>query len=611
MKEIDGKSKNIRTLLGGAKFAVDYYQREYRWETKQITELLDDLTGKFQDSYEPGTPRSAVADYGRYFLGSILISDKDGHRYIIDGQQRLTSLTLLLIHLYRQLKDEDQKKELANLIFSYQFGARSFNLDVEERTACMDALFTGSAFDEEGQTESVVNILARYADIDENFPEELLGDALPYFADWLIQNVYLVEITAYSDADAYTIFETMNDRGLSLTPTDMLKGYLLANIGDSKQRTEASKLWRQRIESLQNLGKDEDADAIKTWLRSQHALTIRERERGAQPRDFDLIGTEFHRWVRDHEKALGLKGQAEFSRFVQQDFAFFSKWYERVRKAALALTPGMEAIHYNAQNNFTLQYPALLAPLVYTDSEETTLRKLRVVATYLDILIARRIWNNRSTDYSTMQYNIFKLVILPIRGMPLDELVGVLTALLDKETETFASNERFRLHGGNRRQIHRLLARMTAYVETGSGRSSRYAEYIRRQGKDGYDIEHIWADHPERHADEFAHPADFDEYRNHIGGLLLLPKSFNRSYGDMPYADKRPHYFGQNLLAQSLCDGAYKNDPGFARLRDESGLTFHTHADFRKDDMDQRQLLYRNIAERLWSPVRLIEAAQA
>ena len=68
----------------------------------------------------------------------------------------------------------------------------------------------------------------------ELFPDELAASALPYFADWLIENVHLVEITAYSDRDAYTIFETMNDRGLSLTPTDMLKGYLLANIGGSR-----------------------------------------------------------------------------------------------------------------------------------------------------------------------------------------------------------------------------------------------------------------------------------------------------------------------------------------------------------------------------------------
>ena len=44
MKEIDGKAKNIRALLGGSKYAIDYYQREYKWQTKHISELMEDLT---------------------------------------------------------------------------------------------------------------------------------------------------------------------------------------------------------------------------------------------------------------------------------------------------------------------------------------------------------------------------------------------------------------------------------------------------------------------------------------------------------------------------------------------------------------------------------------
>jgi hypothetical protein len=605
MKEIRGDAKSIRALLGSAKFSIDYYQREYRWETKQVTELLDDLAEKFLESYEPGDARSAVEDYGHYFLGSIIISDKDGRKFIIDGQQRLTSLTLMLIHLYRHLHNDDQKSQLAELIFSQKFGRRSFNLDVDERTACMEALFTGALFPEDGQPESVVNILSRFQDIEDGLPEDIRGEPLPYFADWLIENVHLVEITAYSDADAYTIFETMNDRGLSLTPTDMLKGYLLANIADPDRRTAASHVWRTHVAALQHLSKEEDADAIKAWLRSQHAQSIRERKRDAQPRDFDLIGTEFHRWVRDHEHALGLLSSEAFDSFIQENFAFYARWYQRIREAANELTPGLEAIHFNAQNNFTLQYPVLLAPLVRTDSDEEIYRKLRIVAAYLDILIARRIWNFKATDYSTMQYNMFQLVILSIRGKPASELAALLTERLAAEDETFATNDRFRLHGMNGRQIHRLLARMTDYIETQSGQASRYTEYIQRRGKNGYEVEHVWANHPEDHEDEFAHPADFAEYRNRIGGLLLLPKSFNASYGDKPYADKREHYYGQNLLAQSLHEKAYEHNPGFLRFRDDSGLPLAPHTDFKKADLDARQDLYRRIAERIWNPEKL------
>lgn len=605
MREIRGDAKNIRSLLGGAKYAIDYYQREYRWARKQITELIDDLAEKFSGSHEEGNERSAVEGYGHYFLGSIIISDKDGHKYIIDGQQRLTSLTLLLIYIHRQLEDDEQKGQLTDLIFSQKYGKRSFNLDVPERAACMEALFTGQPFEENGHPESVRNILHRYQDMDDYFPEELSGPNLPFFADWLIENVHLVEITAYSDADAYTIFETMNDRGLSLTPTDMLKGYLLANITDQEVRTRTSKVWRDQIAKLQDIGKEEDADAIKAWLRGQHARTIRERKRDASPRDFDLIGTEFHRWVRDHEQDLGLKASIDFARFIEQDFAFYARWYAKIRAAAETLTPGMETVFFNAHNNFTLQYPVLLAAISRSDSEENILRKIRITAGYLDIVIARRVWNWKATAYSNMQYNMF-LVIKEIRGKPPTALAEKLMARLVEDDDRFTGNDRFHLHGMNGKPIHRLLARMTDYIETRSGRSSRYVEYITRRGKNGYEVEHIWANHFERHSDEFGHPTDFAEYRNRIGGLLLLPKSFNASYGDLPYEKKREHYVKQNLLAQSLHELAYQNDPGFRRFVNESGLPFRRHPEFKKADLDSRQALYGQIAEQVWSPENLL-----
>lgn len=611
MRKIQGDAQSIRSLLAGAKFAIDYYQREYRWESKQIAELIDDLAEKFLQSHDPGNERSAVEQYGHYFLGSIIISDKDGQKFIIDGQQRLTSVTLLLIHIYRNLDDGDQRTQLADLIFSTKFGRRSFNLDVPERARCMDALFTGHEFDDSDQPESVINILGRFQDIEDGFPEDLGGDALPFFTDWLIENVHFVEITAYSDSDAYTIFETMNDRGLSLTPTDMLKGYLLANITDASRRNAASRTWRDRVASLKKLSKDEDADAIKSWLRAQHAQTIRERKRGAEPRDFDRIGTEFHRWVRENAEKLALQTSADFGRFIEEDFDFYSRWYRKIRQASKAPTSGLERVHYNAQNKFTLQYPALLAPLRKTDSEEVVLRKLRIVATYIDILIARRIWNWKSTDYSTMQYAMFQLVIQKIRGASASTLATVLRSRLEAEEHTFATNDRFRLHGKNRRPIHLLLARITDFVGVGSGEPSKFSEYVSRRGTHGYEVEHIWANHPERHRDEFDHPNDFTEYRNRIGGLVLLPKNFNQSYGDKPYADKRDHYFSQNPLAKSLCQKAYEHNPGFRKFRDETGLTFRPHENFKKADLDARQELYRDIAEQIWDPGVLQREAEA
>ena len=627
--EVNAKVRTIRDLLTGRKYDIGYYQREYEWGRKQVDELINDLADRFLESHEEGNERGEVAKYGHYFLGSIIINDDSERKFIIDGQQRLTTLALLLIALRRRIDDEEQKGQIADLIRSQKYGKSSFNLNVSERESCMQALYDDEKFPDPGTSKSVSNILERYDDIEEHLSETVPGEALPYFTDWLIENVQLIEITTYSNSDAYTIFETTNDRGLSLAPADMLKGYLLANIEDAERRANASQVWKERTRALTEIGKDEVADCIKSWLRGQHAKTGRERKRDATPKDYERIGTEFHRWVRERRDALGLGSSMEFARIIERDFAFYSRWYERLRIASEALKTELKSVYCNARHDFTLQYPALLASLTPDDDEVSALRKMRVVSAWIDILIYRRIWNWRAIDYSRMQYDMFART-RDIRGKDAQTLAETLRGRLDDANETFAvsdKNIRFGLNATNGPQIHRLLARMTDYVETSSGQASRYAEYDQR-GRNGYEIEHIWANHPERHADEFAltqlshiggsrrqrekdkEPTSaFSEYRNHIGGLLLLPKSFNASYGDLPYAEKREHYLKQNLLASSLHEKAYERNPGFLRFIEESGLPFRAHVEFKRKDLDARQDLYQKLAERIWDPDRLMREA--
>ena len=189
-------------------------------------------------------------------------------RYLVDGQQRITTLTLLLIYL-RGLAAEthpDLATNIDQLVFSTAYGEKTFNLNVDERAACLNAILEQEDFDTTAEPDSVRNLWDRYGTITDRFDEELQGDVLPYFTDWLQEKVILVDIAAPDQDMALEIFETMNDRGLSLTPTDMLKGYLLANITDADRRNSASQVWRNRISALQKIGKDEDADAVKSWL---------------------------------------------------------------------------------------------------------------------------------------------------------------------------------------------------------------------------------------------------------------------------------------------------------------------------------------------------------
>ena len=611
MQKIHGQNRTVNNLLDKRKYDIDDYQREYRWTTKQVRELIQDLTEKFLDDYTPGDERIAVEGYGHYYLGTVILSHKDGRDFIVDGQQRLTSLTLLLIHLHHLQAESDDVVPVDGLICSVKYGQKSFNIDVSDRIVCMEALFDGTAFDATEQNESVQNVVARYDDVVELFPEELQAEALPYFIDWLLENVHLVEITAFSDSDAYIIFETTNDRGLSLTPTEMLKGYLLANITNGTAKTKANEMWKERILQLKGEGKDGDADFFKAWLRSQYSETIRERKRGATPQEFDLIGTEFHRFVRDERKRMGLDGSQSYLNFVNKDFDFYSRHYLRAIKAGKKLTAGLEHIYYTANHGFTLQYMLLLAPVLPTDEQVTINLKFRLVAQYLDIFLNRRIWNFKSITYSTLQYTMFNLM-KEIRGLEPEPLAQLLENRLEADTETtFDTNNGLYVHQQNRWALHRILARFTDYVEQQSGMGSHYEEYINAKGKARYEVEHIWANHPEQHTDEFEHANDFAAYRNRIGGLVLLPKQFNASYGDLPYEDKLPHYFGQNLLVRSLQSQCYKHHPQFTRFVEKSSVPFQAHAQFKKVEMDARYELYREIAKRVWNPAQLTAVLEA
>jgi len=606
MQEIQGKTRTVRELLSNAKYGIDYYQREYKWKPKQIVELVNDLTGRFLDDYQPEDERKDVAQYGHYFLGSIIISQQDNQRMIVDGQQRLTSLTLLLIYLHNLQKGRDDAEPVEELIFSKKFGERSFNLNVPDRNDCMETLFEGRPFDTAGKVDSVVNLVGRYQDIDESFPNELREAALPYFVDWLLEKVHLVEITAYADGDAYTIFETMNDRGLSLSATDMLKGYLLANIDDPDKRREADKGIKQWLLKFGEQSKETEADFFKTWLRSQYALKIRERKKDAKAQDFDLIGTEYHRWVRNNAAAdsLGLSNSAACYQWVTRDLDFYARVYLRLLQASQTLTPGLESVRYNADHGFTQQYQLLLAPLQPGDDEATTQTKLKLVADYIDCWLNRRLWNFRSITYSTVQYTVFQLT-KELRGLSVADLRATLVARLQAEDGDLKFSRQPYLNNWNAKSLHRQLARIIDWVETQSGEPGQYSKYVVRSGKYAYEIEHIWAKRYERHTDEFDNSSAFGEYRNRIGGLLLLPKKINASLNDKDYGYKVEQYLKENVLARSLHPTCYQNNPGLNQMIQRTGLPFQPHPAFKKTDLEQRFGLYQRIAEQLWSVERL------
>lgn len=585
-----------------------------------VDELLFDLHNKFLASYRKGDELGQVSKYDGYFLGSIIVSKRDNTNYLVDGQQRVTSLTLLLIHLYRTAQGQGLKvaQSLQPLIYWDNMGTNAFKLDIPERLPVINALFEGQPFSPDGQDESVQNMYARYQDIEQSEVWEELGDAFQHFTYWLMGRVGLIEITTDNDSQAYAIFETMNDRGKPLSPVDMLKAYLLAKVTGEDLRQKANQVWRQEILLLSDKQEpDRDAQAIKAWLRAQYAETIRERKAGSTDKDWELIGTVFHRWVRDNSGRLELGTAAGNTAFMLQELPFLARVYRLILQASKQYTPGLEAVYYNAHNDFTWQSTVLLAPLVTTDNDETVRRKLAVTAAYLDIWIMRRVVNYIRVGYSGVSYAMF-LLCKDIRRKSLPELVEVLTRKLDEDDVTFeGSKSRGRyglsdlaLNQFSRRYIFHLLARVTETVEQGSGRTTRFDQFVDRDVKNPFDIEHIWANDYAPVKADFDSEDEFYSYRDRVASLLLLPADVNRSLQDKPYAAKREKYAQQNVYAASLHEGTYQNQPKFAQFREAHALTFEPYGQFTKVEHQQREKLLLALVQLIWSAERLRQTSQ-
>jgi uncharacterized protein with ParB-like and HNH nuclease domain len=602
--KIDADDRKVFEVLNERKYTVDYFQREYSWEQKHIAQLVTDLTSTFLDAYTEGDARTAVEQYNNYYLGPFVVSSKDGMKSIIDGQQRLTSLTLFLIFLNNLQKTLGGKEAIEPLIFSEKYGQKSFNIQVEERKACLEKLFqTGTCEVQPDDDESTLNMARRYADITEAFPEEIKGKAFPYFLDWLKYNVVLVEITAYSDDNAYTIFESMNDRGLNLTATDMLKGYILSRFTETKDREKANRFWKESVQELHKQSKEEDQKFFQSWLRSQYADTIRQGRAGSSNEDFEKIGTRFHSWFRDNlgKAKLDANSPPDFLTFVHQEMKFYLRAYLNIVNAEKEEKAGWEHVFYHAQWGIadSLSYPLMLSALKSTDSPEIERQKINEVARFLEAFAVRRAVNFRKFGASSIRYTMYSLV-KELRGKDLDSLRTTLRKKLDEIDEKWSGLAEFRLHGMNRYFVKFLLARITGFIEQQAGASTSFTTYFVGSGAKPFEVEHIWADKFGEHRDEFEQRHDFDNYRNRIGDLVLLPEGTNQSYGAKPYPVKIEHYLKENLLVKSLHAKCYENNPNFTAMTKRLALHFKAHPKFTKVDIDERQSLIQRICEVIW-----------
>ena len=248
---IKASEQNLKNIYSDQYlFEIPLYQRPYAWTKQEAEELLDDLLDAMKR--DPDSP---------YFLGSIVLikNEEDSQSTVVDGQQRLTTLTMLFCVL-RDLAEGTLRTELDGFIKELGNSLRGtrdrYRLTLRER----DRVFFHDNVQKQGAIavflqqdpanlsdsqqrmfENVQQLNNQIAEIDESTRERLI--------QFVINHCYLVVVTATDRDSAYRIFSVMNDRGLDLSPTDILKAETIGKIPDSSQDSYGQK-WEDLEERI-------------------------------------------------------------------------------------------------------------------------------------------------------------------------------------------------------------------------------------------------------------------------------------------------------------------------------------------------------------------------
>lgn len=599
------KDYPLSEILANKKYTVDYFQREYKWEKINIEQLVSDLVNAFMENYREGHKTKDVANYGTYYMGSIVLSEKGGTSSIIDGQQRITSLTLLLIYLYHAT-NKTMSDQLSNMIYSDSYGEKSFNIQVDEREPCLKALYEIGEYNvKDTDDDSTKHMAERYQDICDCFPMDLFSnDSLRSFVYWIKDKLIMVKITALSEENAYTIFETMNDRGMALTSSDMLKGFILSKFSHDDTRAKVNSQWKKDMLKLDEFDTSAESQFFQAWFRAKYAMTIREGKANSVNMDFENIGVRFHNWFKENiEKGLLKEAIADdIEDFIDKHYRFYFNQFIKIKKAELSLNHDLPHIYYL---NFwgiapSLSYPLFMAPLNIDDSEDICNQKIEIVAKHIDNFVVRRSVNYRLFSSNSIRYTMCNLV-KSIRSKSVDDLKKELAKNIEKIDDFDTAMPKFRLHGQNGRFVKYLLARLTSFVEEQCGIGNNFINYMKNPHCKPYEIEHIWSDHFEWHTDEFSQTDKFSETRNSIGDLILLQNGVNQSLNDISSKDKLPHYIKENILAKSLCKQTYDKNPSFKKFMNDNKLSFSWYDDIKKADIAARCKLYAELANLIWT----------
>lgn len=623
--EIQPDKQNLDRTFSTTVYFIDFYQRDYKWTEEPVKRLLDDVFYQFDEAYakhaalDPNS-ENINARYPWYYLNTYVTNVVGGRVFVVDGQQRLTTLTLILLKLLAQAKAFGSKTEkwLERKIAGYAGTEHEFWMNHVRHLQVLKGLMDGQepAGIDTDTGITAVNMVKNYQLISKDLDARLTtAHRFDTFVHYFLYRLVLINLSVET-THVPMVFEVINDRGVRLKPYEILKGKLLGQIDKLELESgNFNELWEERLQAVNAFRDDEIDSFFRYWLRAKFADSRKIGQR------FD---GDYHRemFKADLNETLKLDHNAvEVKAFLNGPFRYYTQLYCRLWEATQEETEEFRAVFCNRLNEQDNQFMLVLSACTVDDPEETT--KIHLVTTGLDRLFSLLQLQGAydSNEYTARLFEISA----EIRDKPAAEIPAVFQKHLIeelKERRGIPDLEASNYPLFRPMSIDRLNTRFTRYffgrvemflAEKGKQQMRHPLEELvtRRGAVNGFHIEHILARNDDNTALFDNDPERFEQERNRLGATLLLKGHNNISSGNEPYLTKLATYANTLLWNETLREDSYKSKLDFTRFAQQSGLPFKALGKFGPDEIEDRQRLLFALCNLIWPEPALIKAEAA
>ncbi|ALV43765.1 hypothetical protein AU252_05140 [Pseudarthrobacter sulfonivorans] len=616
--EIQPEKQNLDQTFSNTVYHIDFYQRSYKWDEEPVQRLFDDILYEFEESWKKNPdldPNRANIDanYPWYYLNTYVTNTVEGRVFVVDGQQRLTTLTLTLIKLAHMAQNFNSPTGpwLESRIAGYSGMERSFWMNHEGHIDVLRALLQGddpSTIDvASGVTAE--NLVANFQTISHILDAKIQGQRkFEVFVHYFLYRLVLINLSV-DTTHVPMVFEVINDRGVRLKPHEILKGKLLGQI-DKRELAAGryNELWDEQVERLNRFGPDTIDSFFRSWLKAKFAAS-----RGLGVR-FD---GDYHREIfkRDLNDLLNLDHNAlAVKKFIAGEFQYFSSLYNKVLAFAGEETSRFPAVFFNGRlTDMNTQMQLIMSACVVNDPEED--EKIALVSEGLDraFSLLRLQGQYDSNEFVGRIYEMSAV----IREQPADKIRDLLDQQLLAEleerrktgaTELF-SYQLFRPMTVDRltsRFARYFFGRVERYMAQGMGREMKHSIYdlVARTGtRNGFHIEHVLSYNDVNLGHFDGNEELFEVERNRLGAVLLLRGRDNISSSNEPYDEKLRSYANTLYWNETLREDTYKSKLDFLDFTRRESLNFRPLETFGLDEVEARHRLLFEVSKRIWDVV--------